>query len=251
MSHAHIVLIYELSKDSNVCASYRSIALLNNDFKYLTKRLTLRLQKLLPSVIYPEQSRFMAHKSTDINLCRFFTNIHTPYSNYGSRVVASLDMEKAFNTVEWPFLWETLHRIGFPLCFTGWLKILYKGPIASVRLVGGLSSPFNLHRGTRRGCPLSPTLFAIVIEPVVEALRTSPHIKALRIGWLEERVAIYAADLLLFLNDAGPSLQGALQVLNSYSTFTGLRVNWTKSLLFPIDPGDRPLLLQICPYKCI
>lgn len=39
------------------------------------------------------------------------------------------------------------------------------------------------------------------------------------------------------MNDAGPSLQGALQVLNSYSVVMGLNVNWAKSLLFRIDPG--------------
>lgn len=70
-------------------------------------------------------------------------------------------------------------------------------------------------------------------------LLTSPHVRGLRVGWLEERVALYADYLLLFLNDAGPSLEGALQVLNSFSSVTGLRVNWTKSLLFPIDPAAR------------
>lgn len=43
--------------------------------------------------------------------------------------------------------------------------------------------------------------------------------------------------MLLFLCDVGPSLQGALQVLNSFSPVYGLKVNWTKSLLSPIDPA--------------
>lgn len=49
-------------------------------------------------------------------------------------------------------------------------------------------------------------------------------------------MALYANDLLLFPNDAGTSLQDALQVLASFSTITGLKGSWAKSLLFVIDP---------------
>lgn len=52
-------------------------------------------------------------------------------------------------------------------------------------------------------------------------------------------MALYAYDLLLFLNDAGTSLQGVLKIMNTFSTFTDLRANWHKSLLFPVDEGAR------------
>lgn len=59
---------------------------------------------------------------------------------------------------------------------------------------------------------------------------SSSEIKDLHVGWLEERVALFAGDLLLFMNDAGLSFQGALQLLNSYSLVMGHKINWTKSL---------------------
>lgn len=190
----------------------------------------------------------MPRRSTNVNLRRLFTNIHTQHHNTGSRAVASLDIEKAFDTVEWPFLWEALRRMGFPLLFIKRLQVIYKCPTSLVRLGGGLSVPFRLFRGTRQGCPLSPALFALAIELVAEALNSSPHIKGLRVGLLEERVALYSDDMLLFLNDAGPSLQGALTVLDAFTVVTGLKVIWSKSLPFPIDqaakatpPPDNPL----------
>lgn len=60
---------------------------------------------------------FMPQKMTDINLRGLHVNIHAHYANEGSRMVASLDIEKAFDTIEWPFLWEILRRMGFPLVF--------------------------------------------------------------------------------------------------------------------------------------
>lgn len=136
----------------------------------------------------------MASRATDMNLQRLLTNIHASHPNVGSRVVASFDIEKAFDTLEW------LRRMDFPM--VKWLQVLYRHPTAAVKMGGGLSS-FSLFRGLDRAA-----LFAIAMEPVAEALCTSPNIKWLQIDWLEERVALYADGLLLFLNDAGPSLQG-------------------------------------------
>lgn len=113
----------------------------------LTKLPTGRPNCLLHLAIDPDQTGFMAHKSTDINLRRLFTNIYAQHSSMGSRVVASLDIEKAFDRVEWPFLWGVLRRIGFPLVFIHWLGTLYERPTAALRLGGSLSSPFYLTRG--------------------------------------------------------------------------------------------------------
>lgn len=121
-------------------------------------------------------------------------------------------------SVEWSFLWEVLQGRGLPLLFLNWLQVLYRCPTASVRLEGGLSASFHLYRGTCQGCPLSPALFSIAIEPVGEALHTSPGIKGLRVSCLEERVAFYADNLLLFLNDPGQNL-GVHQVLDSFFSY--------------------------------
>lgn len=122
----------------------------------------------------------MAHKFTDINLRRLFTNIHAHHDNPGSRVVSSLDIEMAFDTVEWPFLWETLRRMGFPMFFF----IGYKStnlPTAAIRLGGLLSPSFWLFRVVPDRTALSFQLFLPLPWNLWQKHSVSPLIKGL---WL-------------------------------------------------------------------
>lgn len=101
---AHITLIHKEINDPKLCASYRPIALLNIDIKMLTKILTSRIQPLLKTITDFDQTGFMPQKTTDINLRRLHTNIHAHHADEASRTVASMNIEKAFDTIKCPFL---------------------------------------------------------------------------------------------------------------------------------------------------
>lgn len=79
--------------------------------------------------------------------------------------------------------------------FLSWVRLLYTDPIARIQINRLLSTPFALLRGMRQGCPLSPLLFALAVEPLACLIRSSPEITGFRIGTLEERISLYAAIL--------------------------------------------------------
>lgn len=64
-----------------------------------------------------------------------------------------------------------------------------------------MSKPFQVSNGTRQGCPLSPLLFAIVMEHLAIALRRNPDIIGIPTQDNHHKIALYADDLLIYLNN--------------------------------------------------
>lgn len=113
MSEAFIVLIPKPGKDPSLPESYRPISLLQLVIKILAKVLAFRLNKVILSLIHPDQTWFMPAKNTVFILRRLYMNLQAEHDQLGSRVVVSLDAAKAFDSVEWDFIWECLARFGF------------------------------------------------------------------------------------------------------------------------------------------
>uniref|UniRef100_A0A803JQP7 Reverse transcriptase domain-containing protein n=1 Tax=Xenopus tropicalis TaxID=8364 RepID=A0A803JQP7_XENTR len=241
-----IVLILKPGKDPTECASYRPISLINSDAKILAKILATRLAPVLHKVIKPDQTGFMPGKSTDINIRRLYNNLSITHSNAGNRIIASLDNEKAFDSVEWPYLWGTMKRVGIPPTYIQWVKALYAHPLARVRTNFKVSQPFSIKRGTRQGCPLSPLLFALAMEPLACRVRSDKEIEGLQVKDNIELISIYADDTLLYLANPDKALRAALTSINNHTAYSGLKINWSKSILFAVDPRppDAPIRTQ-------
>lgn len=234
-SEALIVVIHKPGKPPEHCSSYRPISLINVDAKILTKILANRLSSVILSLVDVDQSGFMPGKTTDINLRRLYTNLQVRHDNSGARVIAALDNEKAFDSVEWNFMFAVLSALGIPQNFVKWLHLIYSKPTARIRVNGYVSDPFPLERGTRQGCPLSPLLFALIMEPLAAFINQNTAIEGWSIAGITEKLSLYADDMLVYLANPNSSLDALLSTVEEFGSYSGLKVNWTKSTLCPID----------------
>lgn len=164
MNVASIMVLLKPGKDRLYPESYSPISLLNSDVKILAKVLANSLSKVLQQLVHPDQSGFIPTKLTANNIRRLYLNQQLPSDNVGDRTILSLDAAKAFDSMEWPYLWEVLNLFGLGKLFIGWVKLLYSAPKATMQVNGSYSDVFSLHRGTRQGCPLYPLLFALLIK---------------------------------------------------------------------------------------
>ena len=93
-------------------------------------------------------------------------------------MIISIDVEKAFDKAQHPYLIKTLSRVGIEGAFLNIIKAIYERPTANNILNGQKLRAFPLRSGTRQGCPLSPLLFNIVLEVQATAIRQEKAIKA-------------------------------------------------------------------------
>ena len=246
---AQISLLLKKNKDPHCCGSYRPISLLNVDEKILAKVLARRLERILPDIISADQTGFIRNRFSFFNVRRLFNIIYHPSESPIPEVVVSLDAEKAFDRVEWSYLFYTLEKFGFGKMFISWVKLLYTSPLSSVRTNNTFSKYFQIGRGTRQGCPLSPLLFALAIEPLSLTLSQTSLIKGVMREGQEQKVSLYADDLLLYISDPAQSLPHVLNILDTFHHLSGYKLNLQKSELFPINEAAHQYTSSSLPFK--
>uniref|UniRef100_A0A3P9ITT7 Reverse transcriptase domain-containing protein n=1 Tax=Oryzias latipes TaxID=8090 RepID=A0A3P9ITT7_ORYLA len=106
---------------------------------------------------------------------------------------------------------------------------------SSVQTNNTHSEYFALNRSTRQGCPLSPLLFALAIEPLAILLRSSKEYAGINRGNTEHKVSLYADDLLLYVSDLIKSIPIIMTILENFGRISGYKLNLSKSILFPIN----------------
>ena len=137
-----------------------------------------------------------------------------------------VDFEKAFDTLEWTFVVKTLSFYNFGESIKSWIKLIYTNITSSIQNNGWSSEFFQLGRGVRQGCPLSPYLFISYVEILASAFRNNDGIKGTCISETECKISQYADDTTLNLDSTDISAKHSLGLLDSFAEMSGLKVNY-------------------------
>ncbi|KAL4296847.1 hypothetical protein GQ457_12G013350 [Hibiscus cannabinus] len=234
-----IVLIPKLDKPS-LMKQFRPISLCTVVYKICAKAIVNRLKSIMPVCIADNQSAFVPGRLITDNFLVAHELIH--YLNCAKNgpnkgAAIKLDMEKAYDRVEWHFLHDILSKMGFA---SGWIDIVMKCVTTvsyAIRVNGCISGTFRPTRGLRQGDPLSPYLFLFCTHGLSALLlkeQAQGKIVGVRASQRGLRVnhLLYADDCILFIKNSEREAQRLQEVLGIYEASSGQKVNVDKSSIF-------------------
>lgn len=219
---------------------YRPISLCNYAYKIFSKVLANRLKPLLPMLITEEQSAFVAGRQIQDNVLIVQEVIHqlkTRQRRCHFKAILKLDMQKAYDRVEWDFLRDYLLRLGF---HSHWVQLIMQcisTPSFSIKMNGEFLPTFHPTRGLRQGDPLSPYLFIIVANLLSFLIRNAMNMGSLKGIKLNQWCPtlshlFFADDAVFFLNGTLMECQNLSNILNQYCLASGQTINRNKSGVF-------------------
>ena len=148
-----------------------------------------------------------------------------------AQVALKLDMKKAYDKVEWSFLFSTLHHPKWVELIKACITVVSCSIIVNDYVCG---SPT---RSIKQGGPLSPYLFIIYMEALTRALRKALWCKKSRINIkLSSRASkipylLFVDDSLLFYRTNVEACQELRSILNKFCQSSGQLINFRKSSL--------------------
>ncbi|KAL0284160.1 UNVERIFIED_CONTAM: hypothetical protein Sradi_7207000 [Sesamum radiatum] len=191
-------------------SDYRPISCCNVLYKAITKIIVKRIHRILPLMIDNSQTAFVPGRSITDNillaqeLLAGYNQMRLP-----NRCTLKVDIQKAYDSVEWDFLLEVLSFF-------------------SVSINGSIHGFFKGGRGLRQGDPMSPYLFVLVMEignallkyRVKQATDFQYHWKCKDSGLIN---LCFADDVLLFCKAHLPSIKVLTDTLNEFAAMSGLK----------------------------
>jgi hypothetical protein len=225
---------------------FRPISLVGEIYKIIAKVLANRMRRVMDRIISKPQNAFFKGRQILDSVLIANECLDSRIKSGVPGVLCKLDMEKAYDHVDWNFLLYLLKRCGFGERWCSWIKHCISSVRFSVLINGSPSGFFGSSRGVRQGDPLSPFLFVLVMEAfsrMISAIYSRGLISGFSVGSTEvDRVEVshllFSDDTLVFCGADASQISHMGALLVCFEAVYGLNVNLSKSALVSVGSLD-------------
>ncbi|XP_075659165.1 uncharacterized protein LOC142629055 [Castanea sativa] len=219
--------------------NYRPISLCNSVYKIVSKILVARIRPLLSSLISPVQAAFVPGRKGMDNVLIAQELFHALDKKKGKMgfMAVKLDLEKAYDHLEWGFIHRVLQAFHFPQKMTKLVMSCVTTSSTSILINGGALERFEPSRGIRQGDHLSPYLFILCMEYLGHLIEQ----KCARGDWAPLKASkdnvgvshlLFADDIILFSRADVRGCEAVLDVLGNFCKESGQKINPDKSRIY-------------------
>ena len=230
-----LIALVPKSRTPTCMKDYRPIALCSTIYKCISKIIASRLKCVMPGLIDKAQSAFVPGRQISDNILL----AQELFRGYGRetgfpKCALKLDLNKAFDSINWNFLLDCLHFMNFPPKFITWIRGCVCTTQFSVKLNGSSVGFFKGAKGLRQGDPISPYLFTIAMNVFSSILNQVPD--GFQFHWKCKELKLthlfFADDVLIFSRGDRTSIEHIMASLALFSRVSGLSANLLKSTCF-------------------
>ncbi|RVX09019.1 LINE-1 reverse transcriptase-like [Vitis vinifera] len=229
------------------------ISLLGGLYKLLAKVLANRIKEVLDKVVSPDQNAFV--KGRQILDASLIANEVVDYwfKRKEKGLICKLDIEKAYDSINWNFLMKVMRKMGFGDRWMEWIGWCISTASFSIMVNGVPAGYFPNSRGLRQGDPLSPYLFVLGMEVLSAMLRRAVDggfISGCNIqgrGGMELNVShlLFADDTIIFCEARQDHITYLSWILVWFEAASGLRINLAKSEVIPVGEVEDIEMLAV------
>jgi len=222
------------SGDPTDLQNYRGISLIAVGMKIFTVILAMRISNLaeMNDLLVKEQGGFRTGEEAIAQFVALAEIVRRRRIHNLKTWTIFIDFKKAFDKVMHEALFEKLDAMGFRGHFLEVIKAVYSSSKAQVKVGGVCGTAYDMLRGTRQGCPLSPVLFLIFINDI---LKHAP--KGVVIPGLKKDPATCAG--LLFADD----VVGLTETKEEVVAFLDEVTNWSQKWHLPTGASKCGVML--------
>ena len=225
-------------------ANWRTITIINVDYKIAAYCLAQRIKPVIPKIISTDQNGFINGRNISYNIRIIQDIIDNAEKFEENGAILFLDFAKALETLKWNFMFETLKYFGFKTSFMQWVTTMYNDITCKVTNNGWISTSLNISRDIRQGCPLLSLLFVMTVETMAARVRQDKNIKSIKLFEGQDKdfkILQLADDKTLFLKTK-QDIRKTLNLIEIFGSLSGLVLNRSKS--HGIKLGNNKILIE-------
>lgn len=240
-----IMIPIKKKNNATTCKDYRTISLLPHAAKVMLKILTKRIQAKVEAEKGLGEDQFGFRKGRGTRDAIGALRVLTERSlEYGQEVyICFVDYEKAFDRVDWRKLMSALRRRGIDWKDRRLIGNLYMNQKVKIRIDGECSEEGEIGRGVRQGCPLSPLLFNIYIEELMQEAMEDIE-EGVKVGGRLIKALRFADDQAM-LATTQEGLQKMMDKLNLTSRKYNMKINIGKTKSMRISREEEEVTEKI------
>jgi hypothetical protein len=221
--------------------NWRPISLMNYDAKIFAKLLAHRMEKVLANIIHCDQTAFIKGRNIAEGIRKLQYLFDKQYREQRPGAFINVDFRKAFDSIDHDYMFQVLRAYGFGQKYISMVQTLYNGAESTVMNKGKASKYFRLERSCRQGDPLSPYLFILAVEPLLNKIRREDRVEGLRWYNRHFKITAYADDVTIAVANRA-SAKRALEIIEDFGRCSGLKLNRSKTEIMQIGREDVDIL---------